>query len=259
MNASASAAFSGDECFGPPYRAPKVAICIPCIGASPFKETASSLALEAPHLKNAGWQHITLQISGCPYISAARAGLLRRALNMDCTAAVFVDHDLSWSAGNLTKLLQTEGGIVGGTYRYKQDGVVKYMGKVELGADKRPVVREADGAVEMRLLPAGFLKVTRAAVNRMVEAYPDLCYGERCNPHLDLFRHGADEYQWWGEDFALSRRWRALGETLWCVPNLDLMHHTKDKGYPGNYHHFLQGHEGAPVTAGNPTPPAIFD
>jgi hypothetical protein len=71
------------------------------------------------------------------------------------------------------------------------------------------------------------------------KAHPELLYGNKDKPHLDLFNHGAHEGLWWGEDYAFSRRWTALGEEIWVVPDLELTHHGKTEAFPGNYHKFL--------------------
>ena len=60
---------------------------------------------------------------GSPYISAARATMLRKALDAKADVIVFIDHDLSWRPGDLLKLIETTGDVVGGTYRFKQDEV----------------------------------------------------------------------------------------------------------------------------------------
>ena len=96
-----------------------------------------------------------------------------------------------------------------------------------------------DGRIKAKTLPAGFLKVTKEAVDRFMKAYPNLCYGPRFNQSVDLFNHGAHEGLWWGEDYAFCRNWEAAGESLWLVPDLQLDHHSRDRAYPGNYHEYL--------------------
>jgi hypothetical protein len=61
---------------------------------------------------------------------------------------------------------------------------------------------------------------------------------------VDLFNHGAHEGVWWGEDYAFSRNWLALGGELWIVPDLNLTHHGPDTVYPGNFHNFLRRQPG---------------
>ena len=101
------------------------------------------------------------------------------------------------------------------------------MGTIHTDADGIPIVR-ADGAIKAKLLPAGFLKITKEAIDRIMTAHPELCYGEKYNLSLDLFNHGAHKGLWWGEDYAFCRRWEAMGEDAWLVPDLDLDHYTYD-------------------------------
>lgn len=219
------------------YR-PKVVFCCPTL-KRPYPQFLAAMEAELPHLDAAGFDHEMGWEVGCPYISAARAALLRRALDAKADMIVFLDHDLSWKPGDLTRLIQTEGEVVAGLYRFKQ-AEIEYMGTVEAGPDRYPVVRESDGALKGVRVPAGFLKVNKSAVQRIMRAHPELLYGDPISPHVDLFNHGAFEGVWWGEDYAFSRRWRAMGRDIWIVPDLDLTHHDHDAGdFPGNLHRYL--------------------
>lgn len=214
----------------------KVVIATPTV-RRPCDEYLAALEASVPLLDEAGIEHKAVFEVGCPYISSARATLLRRALDTKPDAVVFLDHDLSWVPDALPRLIGTEGDVVAGTYRFKRDRE-SYMGALVDGPDHRPVVRP-DGCIEATLVPAGFLKVTREAVHRFMEAYPHLTFGPRYNPSVDLFNHGAHEGVWWGEDYAFSRNWCAMGEKLWIVPDLDITHHEGQTAYPGNFHRFL--------------------
>jgi hypothetical protein len=116
------------------------------------------------------------------------------------------------------------------------------MGSWEVDKDERPVVRP-DGTLSGFGIPAGFLKVTRAAVERFKEAYPELIFGPK-SEYVDLFNHGAHKGLWWGEDFAFARRWRDLGGDVVLMPNLNITHHLPDKAFPGNLHTFLRSQPG---------------
>lgn len=167
--------------------------------------------------------------------------MLRKALDAKADVIVFLDYDLSWNENDLLRLIETPGDVVAGTYRFKQDDE-KYMGELFSNEHGRPIVR-SDGCVKAQWIPAGFLKVTAGAIHRFMEAYPELMYGTRYSPHIDLFNHGAHEGIWWGEDYAFSRRWNDCGGDIWLIPDLQLDHHAKDgdgwKAYPGNIHEWL--------------------
>lgn len=214
----------------------KVCFCIPTI-TRPHQATIDSLEASVPLLDAAGWDHYMVPEVGNPYISAARSKMLRKALDAKADVIVFIDHDVSWKPEDLIKLLDTEGDVVAGTYRFKQDEET-YMGTIYTDSVGIPVVRE-DGCIKARLVPAGFLKITTKCVDRFMTAYPHLCYGEKYNLSVDLFNHGAHEGMWWGEDYAFSRNWIDAGGEIWLVPDLDLDHHAADKAYKGNFHRFL--------------------
>lgn len=187
---------------------------------------------------DAGWNEGLVEERGCPYISHARATMLRKALDAKADVIVFLDYDLSWDEGDLLRLIETPGDVVAGTYRFKCDEE-KYMGSIRPGPDKKPIVRD-DGCIRADWVPAGFLKVTANAVHGLMVAYPELMYGPKFAPSVDLFNHGAHEGIWWGEDYAFSRRWNACGGEIWVIPDLNLTHHSADKAYPGNYHRHLK-------------------
>ena len=219
----------------------KVVFCLPTV-KRPYQQCLDSLEASLPLLDAAGIEHGMVNEIGNPYISAARATMLRKALDAKAGIVVFIDHDLSWRPADMLKLIQTEGDVVGGTYRFKADEV-SYMGTIHSTPDGTPAVR-ADGAIKARLLPAGFLKVTAAAVDRFMAFYPDLCYGEKYRLSVDLFNHGAHKGAWWGEDYAFCRRWEEMGEDAWLVPDLQLDHHSTDRSYPGNFHMYLRQQPG---------------
>jgi glycosyltransferase involved in cell wall biosynthesis len=214
----------------------KVVFCVPTV-TRPFQVTLDSIAASVPLLDAAGWEHYIVYRIGCPYISAARAEMLRKALDAKADVIVFIDHDLSWAPDVLLRLIETEGDVVAGVYRFKREPE-EYMGALLPDIRQRPQMR-ADGAVKAFCVPAGFLKITRAAVNRFIEAYPELCYGERQAPHVDLFNHGAHKWVWYGEDYAFSRNWLDAGGEIWVLPDIDLHHHSTETKYSGNFHRYL--------------------
>lgn len=224
----------------------KVTFCTPTI-AGPHPAYIAAMEASVPLLEAAGFDHkIAFEVAN-PYISGARASLLRKALDAQSDVVVFIDHDVAWDPEDLVILLETEGDVVAGTYRFKDDGDEAYMGTVHTDPENdKPLLRDSDGAIAAKLVPAGFLKVTAEAVDRFMGAYPELCYGKRYAPSVDLFNHGAHGGKWWGEDYAFSRRWAELGGDLWIVPNLNLTHHSPTTAYPGNFlDYFLRRPGGA--------------
>lgn len=218
-------------------KADLVVFCIPTM-TKPHQKTLDSMFASMDAIDDAGFAHKTVYEIGCPYISQARSTMLRKALDAKADHIVFLDHDVSFSPDDIVRLLVTEGDVVAGTYRFKKDEE-SYMGRPMYGESGKPICRTSDNAILMHSVPAGFLKLTKHAVNVFMASYPELCYGDRYHPHIDLFNHGAHDWTWYGEDYAFSRRWRERCGDIWCVPSLTLGHHSADKDYPGNYHEFL--------------------
>jgi hypothetical protein len=169
--------------------------------------------------------------------------MLRKALDAGADVVVFIDHDLSWRPADMLKLIETEGDVVAGLYRFKTPEEVKYMGVIVDGKDFIPVTR-SDGCIAATRVPAGFLKVTKEAVGRFMQAYPALVYGPPYHPSVDLFNHGAHKGAYWGEDYAFSRNWIDAGGEIWVVPDVSLTHHSPEAEFPGNFHQFLLRQEG---------------
>ena len=216
----------------------KVVFCIPTI-SKPYKVCLDSLEASIPVIVKAGWEEGSVYQIGCPYISAARSMMLRKALDAKATVVVFIDHDLRWKPEDLLRLIETPDDVVAGVYRFKGDPE-QYMGCPMTNADTTPIVRE-DGCIKMLTVPAGFLKITRQGVNKFMMNYPELMYGERCSPLIDLFNHGAHKFTWYGEDYAFSRNWNEKCGDIWAIPDMDIDHQLGDGGkiFEGNYHEFM--------------------
>lgn len=220
----------------------KVIFCMPTV-SGPYSEFIKSLEDSVPVIEAAGYEHGIAQELGNPYISAARSIMTRRALDHDPDIIVYLDHDLSWEPSDLLKLIETEGEVVAGTYRFKCEEE-KYMGSL-WNIDGFPIVRESDGALKAQMAPAGFLKVTKKALTMIARKHPELLYGDPFKFSIDLFQHGAHDGVWWGEDYAFCQRWQDMGEDIWTPPDLNINHHCSDGNVlKGNLHQFLLRQEG---------------
>jgi hypothetical protein len=218
----------------------KVTVCTPT-RAKPSQPYLDSLAASVPVTEAGGWEVTTVYEVGSPYISHARSKALHKALMAGADAVIFIDDDLSWQPDALLQLLDVGDPVVAGTYRFKRDPE-EYMGAVMTHNDGSAVT--CAGFIDMHSIPAGFLKITREGVARFIKAFPELCYGDACAPHVDLFNHGAWDGVWWGEDYAFARRWREKCGKVWLIPDLQIDHHTATESFPGNFHNFLRAQPG---------------
>lgn len=223
----------------------KVAFCVPFL-ERPTEPFIAALEAAIPVVTAAGWDECLVQEVGCPYVSHARATMLRKALDAKADVIVFLDYDLSFRPTDLLKLVETEGDFVAGLYRYKKPEV-QFMGAIETD-DAGLAITRPDGCIKGYRVPAGFLKITKEAVHHFMTAYPELIYGPKFHPSVDLFNHGAFEGVWFGEDMAVSRRWLAMGREIWVVPDLSLTHHSATEAFPGNFHEYLASQPGGALS-----------
>lgn len=220
---------------------PKVIFCVPTV-TKPYQECLDSLAASIPLIHAAGWEEGMANSIGSPYISHARATMLRKAQDAKADVIVFIDHDLSWDPQDLLTLIETPGDVVAGTYRFKHEPE-EYMGKLLPGPDECPQVR-SDGCLLAHCVPAGFLKITREGLSKFMFMYPELQYIEEGTLTVDLFNHGVHKGVWYGEDYSFSRNWNEKCGQIWVIPNLNINHHTKDAEYKGNLHEYLMRQPG---------------
>lgn len=230
----------------------KVCFATPTI-TKPHPKMLDSMEAEVPFMQKAGLEEVWVWEVGHAYVSYARTALLRKALRWfgeDDGCIVYVDHDVEWRPGDLTRLATTPGDVVAGTYRLKSPQE-EYMGRLDkLENDPIPAVNHF-GCLPAFLVPAGFLKITRNAVEQIVRHYPHLNFSrdQKDGDHFyDLFNHGVINNTWFGEDYAFSLRWKLMKNPIWLVPDLQIDHWGKDaegrpKSYKGNFAEYLAKEE----------------
>ena len=186
----------------------KVVFCTPTRDR-PHPAYIAAMEASVPALDAASIEHFVVTEVGSAYISWARANMLRKALDINADAVVFIDDDLSWEPSDLVRLVQAEQPVVSGLYRFKQDET-RYMGELDTTPDGRCIGNE-QGLIKATKVPGGFLKITADAVVQIMRKHPELVFGVPYRPLVDLFHHGSHGGLWWGEDYAFSRNWIDAG------------------------------------------------
>lgn len=136
---------------------------------------------------------------------------------------VMIDSDLGWEAGAIVKLIETDGPIVGGVYRYKQGGNPKYP--------FWPIPNYGPVA-ECDVVPGGFLKITREAAMAIHARYKfpfrflvedDVEYGEDVSFCMRAQRCGLPirarmdiQFNHWGVD-----SWEGTAMTDLKIPSVE--------------------------------------
>ena len=88
--------------------------------------------------------------------------------------------------------------------------------------------------------------------------YPELNFVESGTLVPDLFNHGVYQGVWYGEDYALCRRWIDKIGDIWLIPDLNINHHTETAVYEGNFHRYLMRQpEGSDYEASRSDAPTV--
>jgi hypothetical protein len=95
--------------------------------------------------------------------------------------------------------------------------------------------------LEIAAAPGGFMRIKRAAVERMVKAHPELEYDEPFAPNgvaHALFDFGRQGRNYISEDYVFCARFRAMGGHVWADPRI-AFEHIGQKGVKGRFADFL--------------------
>lgn len=217
-------------------------IAIPCYTGKVDMGTLASLISEMPHLSQAGIGITFGDQRGNSMIAHGRDMMLAQFLASDATDLVFIDDDVTWDAGALTRLLQWPVDMVAGIYPMKTEPE-NYSCRFLPGPLSSP--EGLQGLLEVDGVPAGFLRVTRSACEQMVLKYPEKRFADKNAPKgyaWALFDniHEGDTY--FGEDYSFCRRYRAIGGKVYVQPEI-VMGHVGPKAFVGSFGKWLRDRE----------------
>jgi hypothetical protein len=166
--------------------------------------------------------HFTLQSS---LVMHARNEIVAAFLASDATDLLFIDSDIGWQARDVLRLLGHDVALVAGVYRRKTEAISFVVKFPQASAVRR---ERATGLIAASRVGAGFLRLRRDALTRMVGAYPQLRYlpgGQPPEAPLHaLFDTSLIDGDLCGEDWTFCARWQAIGGTVWVDPAIALVH-----------------------------------
>lgn len=200
-----------------------VFIAIPCYSGLMAPQTEESVARAVEQMKALGWGVQIHRHIGDSVIVRARNVLLAQFLASSCTDMVCLDDDLAWDGDELVRLVSHPEDFVAGGYRAKNDVENYFLGFLETPE----IWSNERGLIEVDRVPAGFLKLSRACVERMVTSFAHLAFDDPMAPNGQawcLFNFELRHNRLWGEDYIFCVRWREIGGKVWIDPELTLSH-----------------------------------
>lgn len=212
-----------------------VMIAIPAYTGQIHLGTMRSLFTDLLALQARGDSFTLHDECGNALIADARALIVSQFLESDCDTLVFIDSDVCWEQGALLRLIDHPVDMVAGIYPQRRDPInycVKWLDKPELQAE--------NGLLEVSGVPAGFMKLTRSQLVKMIEQYPDsefyveVAKDHRCWALFADYRIGKHKM---GEDYSFCKRWTDMGGKVWIDPEIKMGHvgYKTFNGHLGDY------------------------
>ena len=194
------------------------------------------------HLKEKGIQHTLYPITFDSLVSRARNGAVAHFILSDCTHLMFIDADIEFMPESVTKLLAWDTDVIAGLYPKKQfypERIAANEEVVDFPVAGKVYIDE-QGLLHSDYLPAGFLMISRKAIDKMILAYPQLKYRNDVNAYgtsetfYDFFQVSVRNGILESEDWGFCTNWKAIGGEVLIDLSLRLIHHgwTSFQGDP---------------------------
>lgn len=226
-----------------------VYLAMPTYSGQPRAETFHALLNEVREMERRGWSvRVKFKVGDSMIFHARNMFVADVIAQPEVTDLVMIDDDVDWETGALIRLLQHPVDMVCGVYPKRQE-------KLEFPCKSMPGAwPDANGLMEMRMVPTGFLRITRDVLVRMVERYPERAYRETALPggkawalFFNELRVDSDHpaegglLDLWGEDFAFCRLWTDMGGKIYADTLLEFQHIGKH-AFKGCYAEHIPGY-----------------
>lgn len=193
-------------------------------------------------------------------VTRARNGIANEFLrDARATHLLFIDADIEFQPGMVTRLLASGKDVVCGVYPVKGLRLDRVMGQP---AGTPPAVAEAasldyavkvkpgcrmdgQGFLEVEYAATGFMMLRREVLERLIQAYPELRYRRDCTnaapeENFAFFDTAIDPEtrDYLPEDYAFCKRWRDIGGAVHVSVPGTFAHHG-GRAYVGDFAAYL--------------------
>jgi hypothetical protein len=168
-------------------------------------------------------QH-NIQTSGSLLV-AERNRIVQVFMESDCTHVLMIDADLGWPAQAVISMLLAQKEFICGIYPSRGERCFTFRPSVN---EDQSIVSEKN-LLKMEYIPAGFMLISREAIQKMRDKFPELYYEPKAeaNKHMKgwcLFNTEVWEGEFWGEDYYFCRKAREAGIDIWTDPQIQFNH-----------------------------------
>jgi hypothetical protein len=183
-------------------------------------------------------------------VSRARNAAIAHFLeDPENTHLLFIDSDIIFEPEDVFKLLQADKEVVAGIYpkkyitwdRLKQNPEAEHVDFPMGGV----ITMTEDNLIELDYLPTGFLLIKREAIQKIIDAYPELKYRNDIDGYMsagdnfyDLFKVGIRNGIYESEDWGFCSLWKSVGGKVLIHPEINVKHLGWHE-YSGNLMKFI--------------------
>lgn len=216
---------------------PGVMIAIPSYTGQVCMGTMRSLLSDMIDLMKAGFRVRLHDESGGAEIARAREDMVSVFMASDYDHLVMVDADVCWQEGAIRRLISHGYDFAAAAYPRREDPIsfpVQFDDATNVEMD------DMTHCIKARAVAAGFIVLSRAALQKMTKEFASLKYQSSKGNGRDawlLFSTLKDGDNVLSEDLSFCKRWRDIGGSIWVDPGI-MMGHIGPKVFVGNLGHF---------------------
>lgn len=219
---------------------PKIIIAIPAYTGEVHMLTMRSLMADVAQLSFKGIHAYLIDEIGNGLIADVRSKFVARFLeDKDATHLVMIDSDVCWLPGSLPRLIEHNEEFVCGLYPRRSDPISFHF-RSALEDGKGLDVTDKGLLDGVWGVPFGFVCLSRACCEKMVDAYENLAF--HAERGRDPEGNDVPGMKAWalfdpyfvdnpdgsrtklGEDYAFCARWRDIGGKLYVDPSISMGH-----------------------------------
>ncbi len=218
-----------------------VMIGMVCVDHHPDDRVMEAIDVAHINLFNkSGWYTTLVKAFGCSDLCDSRNRLAAQFYDTpDFTKALFIDSDVACDPGTIERLVMHPVDFVLGAYMKRGEGmgypIKAFPGPMEVVDPITGAQDLQNGLIKIAGGGAGMMCISRACIERMVEAYDDRWYmhaQQAAKKAWNLFEFSVVDHERRSEDIGFCQLWRDIGGDVWCDPHLRL-HHIGEKAYSG--------------------------
>nr|WP_294549958.1 hypothetical protein [uncultured Rhodopila sp.] len=205
----------------------------------PVRQYTASLVKTIGLLGGLGIRSYVQTVVGSSNLPRARNELVAAFLASDFTDMIFIDDDMGWDPKDLVRLLASDKPVIGGVGVKKVERPDTDPGRWCFFPLQGDLNQDAMGAIEVKGVGTGFLKIERRVFEELALHHPDWKRNgwpnmpEAARRWYYRFFMFPDDIDETGEDFFFCNAWREIGGSVWIDPTIRL-EHVGEKSFSGD-------------------------